>query len=137
MLEKGYNNIIKFVPKRNLSEKFEKNEGVVINFFEGKKRRETYKEIERLYLKEKGETIEEVIAEFDEKGLDLKIILNKMTDFVLSEFETEAERDLKLYQFTVALKYDEFIKKNVSMIDFSLFMDKIVATIKKFLEIKK
>lgn len=60
-----------------------------------------------------------------------------MTDFVLNEFETEAERDLKLYQFTVALKYDEFIKKNVSMIDFSLFMDKIVATIKKFLEIKK
>lgn len=55
-----------------------------------------------------------------------------MTDFVLSEFETEAERDLKLYQFTVALKYDEFIKKNVSMIDFSLFMDKIVATIKNF-----
>ncbi len=50
MLEKGYNNIIKFVPKRNLSEKFEKNEGVVINFFEGKKRRETYKEIERLYV---------------------------------------------------------------------------------------
>ncbi len=137
MLEKGYNNIIKFVPKRNPSEKFEKNEGAVINFFEGKKRRETYKEIERLYLKEKGKTIEEVITEFDKKGLDLKIILNKMTDFVLSEFETEVERDLKLYQFTVALKYDEFIKKNVSMIDFSLFMDKIVATIKKFLEIKK
>lgn len=37
MLEKGYNNIIKFVPKRNPSEKFEKNEGIVINFFEGKK----------------------------------------------------------------------------------------------------
>ncbi len=140
MPEDGHDNIIKFIPPKRdgrFSNNFGEGEGIIIDFVEGKRRIETYKEIEQMYMAEKGKTAEEVAAEYDKNGLDLKKVLNKMTDFVLNEFETEDQKNLELYQFIVSLSRDEFLNKGVLAMDVSLFTGTIVETLKKFLEVKK
>lgn len=139
MLEDGHDNIIKFIPKRYSGSSGDVGEGggIIIDFIEGKRRVETYREIEKMYITEKGVTAEEMVAEYNKNGLDLKRVLNKMTEFVLGEFKTEDEMNLKLYQFIVSLSRDEFLDKGILAMNINFFTGTIVDTLKKFLEIKK
>jgi hypothetical protein len=70
MGEDDFGKIIEFIPKRYKKEDepdfVGEDGGIIIDFAEGKKRIETYKEIERVYAEEQKVSMEELVKNIRE-----------------------------------------------------------------------
>lgn len=135
MGEDKFGEIIEFIPKR-----YEEGDGrdfvgedggIIIDFAEGKKKIETYRQIERMYAEEEKVSVKELAATYKNKGLDLEKVLNKMTDFVLKELSTERPHNLSIYQFVVLLTHEELKAKGIVAMDLSFFTEPITRVLKK------